>query len=108
MLCSVVIAELIYGAERAAPAHRVNNHMRVEQLRQQFVSAPFDDAAAVEYGKVRAHLANLGTPIGPNDLMIAAIVLSCGLMVVACIFFVRVVSNSSQPLLQPQPNQVAP
>jgi hypothetical protein len=43
-----------------------------------------------------------------RHLMIAAIVLSCGLMVVACIFFVRVVSNSSQPLLQPQPNQVAP
>jgi tRNA(fMet)-specific endonuclease VapC len=46
------------------------------QLRQQFVSLPFDDAAAEEYGKVRAHLAVLGTPIGPNDLMIATIALA--------------------------------
>jgi predicted nucleic acid-binding protein len=30
-------------------------------------------AAAVEYGRIRGHLAAAGTPIGPNDLMIAAI-----------------------------------
>jgi tRNA(fMet)-specific endonuclease VapC len=51
VICSVVVGELIYGAERAAPAHRANNRMRVEQLRQQFVSVPFDDAAAEEYTK---------------------------------------------------------
>ena len=76
VICSVVVGELIYGAERAGAAHRANNRMRVEQLRQQFVSVPFDDLAAEEYGKVRAHLAVLGTPIGPNDLMIAAIALA--------------------------------
>ena len=35
-----------------------------------------DDRAAEEYGKVRALLAALGTPIGPNDLLIAAIALA--------------------------------
>lgn len=80
VICSVVVGELIYGAERAAPAHRANNRMRVEQLRQQFVSVPFDDSAAEEYGKVRAHLAVLGALIGPNDLMIAAIALANGLI----------------------------
>jgi hypothetical protein len=40
------------------------------------------DAAAEEYGKARAHLAALGTPIGPNDLLIAAIALAHGLTVV--------------------------
>ena len=40
------------------------------------MSLPFDDRAAEEYGKVRSHLAVLGTPIGPNDLMIAAIALA--------------------------------
>ena len=40
------------------------------------MSLPFDDRAAEEYGKVRAHLAALGTPIGPNNLMIAAIALA--------------------------------
>ena len=40
--------------------------------------------------------------------MIVAAVISCCLMAAACIFFIRSVTNSSQPLLQPQPNQVAP
>jgi tRNA(fMet)-specific endonuclease VapC len=82
VICSVVVGELIYGAERAATAHRANNRMRVEQLRRQFVSLPFDDSSAEEYGRVRAHLAFLGTPIGPNDLMIAAIALANGLTLV--------------------------
>ena len=82
VICSVVVGELIYGAERSGTAHRAANHLRVEQLRQQFVSIPFDDSAAAEYGKVRAHLAVLRTPIGPNDLMIAAIALANGLILV--------------------------
>ena len=82
VICSVVVGELIYGAERAATAHRANNRMRVEQLRQRFVSVPFDDSAAEEYGKVRAHRTGLGTPIGPNDLMIAAIALANRLILV--------------------------
>jgi tRNA(fMet)-specific endonuclease VapC len=76
VICSVVVGELIYGVERSAPAHQANNRMRVGQLRQQFVSLPFDDSASEHYGKVRGHLAVLGTPIGPNDLMIAAIALA--------------------------------
>lgn len=76
VICSVVLGELLYGAEKAATAHRATNRLRVERLRQQFVSMPFDDSAAEEYGKVRAHLASLGAPIGPNDLMIAAIALA--------------------------------
>ena len=82
VICSVVVGELIYGAERAAPAHQANNRLRVEQLRLQFVSLPFDDGAALQYGKLRSHLASLGTPIGPNDLMIAAIALTHGLVLV--------------------------
>ena len=81
-ICSIVVGELIYGAERAAVAYRANNRIRVEQLRQQFVSVPFDDSAAEEYGRVRAHLATVGAPIGPNDLMIAAISLAHGLILV--------------------------
>ena len=37
------------------------------------LSDDFDDAAAAEYGIILAQLAQAGTPIGPNDLMIAAI-----------------------------------
>src|SRR5687768_3580038 len=38
-----------------------------------FVSFAFDDSAADLYGVIRADLEKQGTPIGPNDLMIAAI-----------------------------------
>ena len=36
-------------------------------------TASFDDAAARQYGMVRVLLERLGTPHGPNDLMMAAI-----------------------------------
>src|SRR5580704_157122 len=57
-------------------AHQAANLALIVKLRQQFVSLPFDDRAAEEYGRIRAHLAAAGTPIGPNDLMIAAIALA--------------------------------
>jgi len=75
-LCSVVVGELIYGAWHGGPAHQTGNLALIASLRQQFVSLPFDDQAAEEYGKARAHLARVGTPIGPNDLIIAAIALA--------------------------------
>lgn len=76
VLCSVVVGELVYGAERAGPVYHVANLNRVGQLRAQFVSLSFDDNAAEEYGKLRAYLAANGKLIGPNDLMIAAIALA--------------------------------
>jgi tRNA(fMet)-specific endonuclease VapC len=75
-LCAVVLAELFYGALHSGVAHQATNLALIARLRQQFVSLPFDDRAAEEYGKIREHLAALGTPIGPNDLMIAAIALA--------------------------------
>jgi tRNA(fMet)-specific endonuclease VapC len=75
-LCSVVLAELFYGAMHSGAAHQATNLALIANLRQHFVSLPFDDRAAEECGRVRAHLAALGTPIGPNDLMIAAIALA--------------------------------
>jgi tRNA(fMet)-specific endonuclease VapC len=82
VLCSVVLGELIYGAERSGLTHKVKNLTQIQKIRVQFASIPFDDQAAEHYGKVRAHLANLGTPIGPNDLLIAAITLANGLTLV--------------------------
>src|SRR5216684_4707446 len=66
ILCSVVLAELVYGAERSGPAHRAANFALIAQLRQQYLCLPFDDPAAEEYGRIRSHLANQGTsPPGP-------------------------------------------
>lgn len=60
VLCSVVMGELLFGVERSDPAQRANTGMRVDQLRQQFMSLPFDDAAAEQYGRIRADLTGRG------------------------------------------------
>ena len=78
VLCSVVVGELLFGVERSDPTHRANNGLRVEQLRQQFISLPFDDAAAERYGRIRAELTAQGLLIGGNDMLIAAIALAKG------------------------------
>lgn len=70
-VCSVVKAELFYGAARS------QNPTRALSVQQAFLaplaSLPFDDHAAEHYGRIRAHLQVQGTPIGPNDLLIASI-----------------------------------
>lgn len=79
-VCSVVKAELFYGANRS------NNPQRTLANQQQFLnlfgSLPFDDEAAMVYGRIRAYLADRGTPIGGNDLQIAAIALVHDLILV--------------------------
>ena len=72
-LCSVVLGELFYGAHHGAANKRASNLALIGRLQQRFASLPFDDLAAAEYGEIRAYLAAQGTPIGPNDLMIASI-----------------------------------
>jgi tRNA(fMet)-specific endonuclease VapC len=80
VLCSVVVAELLYGAHRSV--RRAQVLTQVHGFCLNFQSLSFDDAAAEEYGWIRAHLAGLGTPIGPNDLLIASIALSTNLTLV--------------------------
>jgi tRNA(fMet)-specific endonuclease VapC len=72
--CSVVKAELLYGAENSS--RRDENLETLNGLFAGTESFSFDDRAAVQYSKIRADLAKAGTPIGPNDLMIAAIALA--------------------------------
>ncbi len=79
-LCSVVKAEMLYGAARSTDPER--SRATLEGFFSHYESLPFDDLAASEYGRIRAHLSGLGTPIGPNDLMIAAIAVSRGLVLV--------------------------
>lgn len=79
-VCSVVKAELFYGAMRS------NNRARTLALQEaflnNFVSLPFDDTAAKIFGIIRAELAASGTPIGPYDLQIAAIAIANNLILV--------------------------
>lgn len=71
VLCSVVKAELFYGAMKSANPQK--NLAKLQPFVSRFVSFSFDDVAADVYGRIRADLEKLGTPIGPNDLLIAAI-----------------------------------
>lgn len=73
-LCAVVKAELLYGARHSA---RVEENLgRLTRFFEPFESLPFDDVAAEHYGVVRAQLRRAGTPLGANDLMIAAIAIA--------------------------------
>lgn len=80
LLCSVVVAELLFGAAKSAYGARTM--ATLQAFLAPFLSLPFDDAAAQVYGPLRADLAQRGALIGPNDLLIAAIALTHGLTLV--------------------------
>jgi len=80
LLCSVVKAELLYGARKSRAVAR--NLTALERFFAPLRSLDFDDGAAEEYGRLRADLEQAGTPIGANDLMIAAIARAHDLTVV--------------------------
>jgi tRNA(fMet)-specific endonuclease VapC len=79
-LCSVVVAELYFGAFKSKQPSK--NFALLATFLPVFLSLPFDDQAAKVYGQIRADLEAKGTPIGPNDLIIAAIALSNDLTLV--------------------------
>jgi tRNA(fMet)-specific endonuclease VapC len=69
-LSAVVKAELLYGARKSS---RVAENLRLlERFFDSIASLPFDDACAEEYGLLREELDRAGTPIGANDMLIAA------------------------------------
>jgi tRNA(fMet)-specific endonuclease VapC len=72
---AVVQTELLYGVEKSA--RREENRQNVERFLSIFEIVPFGKECAGIYGEVRAELERQGSPIGPNDLLIAATVLSC-------------------------------
>lgn len=80
VLCSVVKAELNYGAARSRDPERTM--ARMAEFEAPFTSLPFDDSCVDAYGQIRSELEKAGTPIGPNDLMIAAIALTHNLTLV--------------------------
>jgi tRNA(fMet)-specific endonuclease VapC len=79
-VCSVVKAELCYGAMKSANPER--NFALQQSFLAQFISLPFDDLAATTFGAIRAQLEIRGMPIGAYDLQIAAIALANNLILV--------------------------
>lgn len=80
-LCATVQAELVFGAYKSQFPEK--NLGVLERFFQQFQSIPFDERAIEAYGRIRATLEKRGTPIGPNDLQIAAIAVSHQLVLVS-------------------------
>ena len=79
-LCSIVKAELFYGAFKSANPDK--NLARINEFFRPFYSLAFEDNPSRIYGEIRFTLEKKGTPIGPYDLLIASIALSNQLIVV--------------------------
>lgn len=71
---AVVKAELLLGAEKSSRPEE--ERLRVESLLLPFEIVPFDEACAVQYARIRAHLERKGKTIGSNDYLIAATALA--------------------------------
>lgn len=71
---SIVKAELLYGIEKSMK--KKENLKFINNFLLPFEIIPFDDFATEFYSKIRFSLEKKGNIIGPNDLLIAATVLS--------------------------------
>ena len=72
---TVTVSELAWGVAKTGSAR---NRAALEAFLLPLEIAPYDLAAALRYGEVRADLARRGRPIGPLDTMIASHALSLG------------------------------
>jgi tRNA(fMet)-specific endonuclease VapC len=70
VLSPVVLGELNVGWRKSRNAQA--NRNLLDAFTRGAVIEPIDAAVASAYGEIRAELETLGTPIGPNDLWIAA------------------------------------
>jgi tRNA(fMet)-specific endonuclease VapC len=80
-VCTSIVdaCEVRFGAERKGSDKLTQ---RVEQLLAAMPVLPFDDPADRHYADIRAELERAGTPIGNNDLFIAAHARSRGMTLV--------------------------
>ena len=77
---TVTVGELRFGAWRSP---KITENLRLlDCFLEPFIVLPFAADCAAEYGRLRAHLAAHGTPIGPNDTLIAATAVSQNLTLV--------------------------
>ena len=74
-LPALVEAELRLGTKKKK--NRRNRDI-VEAFLEPFTIVPFDSSCAQAYAALRAELEGVGTPIGPNDMIIAATALANG------------------------------
>ena len=75
----IVAAELRYGATKKGSARLT---AQLEAVLDALEVLPFEAPADAAYGRIRARLERAGTPIGGNDLLIAAQAMALGYAVV--------------------------
>jgi tRNA(fMet)-specific endonuclease VapC len=78
-ISAITLAELRYGADRKGSRKL---HALIDGFAAAVEVAPFDEAAAAEFGRIGSLLADRGTPIGEYDVLIAAhaVSLRCALI----------------------------
>lgn len=76
----VVLGELRYGIAKSQRKHAAQ--LRLAALERVVSIEPLPAEAGVRYGAIRAFLESRGTPIGANDLWIAAHALAAELILV--------------------------
>jgi tRNA(fMet)-specific endonuclease VapC len=79
-ISSITLAELFHGVEKSAVPDQ--NLRQVEDFVSRLEVLEYGTKAAAHYGDIRASLERKGTPIGINDLHIAAHARSEGLILV--------------------------
>jgi tRNA(fMet)-specific endonuclease VapC len=77
---ALVVAELDYGAK--ASARPAENLARLDAFLSCMDIVQFDEAAARQYGTLRAHLKTIGRPTGEIDALIGAVALAHGAVLV--------------------------
>lgn len=79
-ISAITLAELQHGVQKS---QRVGKNMEALLKFLTILDVlPFDDGAAVEYGKIQADLQRKGTPIGTADALIAGHARAEGLILV--------------------------
>lgn len=75
-ISAVTVAELEYGVSNSDRSGE--SRARLYEFMVPFAFIDFDLNAARQYGKIRKELKDLGQPIGPMDILIAAIAMAHG------------------------------
>jgi tRNA(fMet)-specific endonuclease VapC len=77
-IAAITASELIFGVHRADPRHRAQRAAFVEHILRTIDTLPFDLQVARVHARLWSDLNQAGTPIGPNDLLVAATALAYG------------------------------
>ena len=79
-ISSITYAELCYGVVNST--HIERNTLELDGFRLDLEILPFGEDAGMHYAEIRRALRRRGTPIGANDLLLAAHARSLGAMLV--------------------------